>query len=78
MKKPKKSIATAAIRQRLSAGDAGVGLPYARAAWKKISGECPATELHGSARIAADRTVLETSDLIKIRREAFLPALLSL
>ena len=78
MKKPKKAIATAATRQPLSAGDADADLPYARTAWKKISGECPATELPGSARIAADRTVLETSDLIKIRRGAFLRVLLSL
>jgi len=67
VKKPKKSIATAATSRLLSAGDADAGLPYAKTAWKKISGECPATELPGSARTAGARTVSGTSDAIGIR-----------
>ena len=78
VKKPLKAIATAAARQPLSAGDADADLQSVRTVWRKISGECPATELPGSARTAAARTVLETSDLIEIRREAFLRVLLSL
>jgi len=62
VKKPKKSIATAAARQPHSAGGAGAGLPYAKSAWKKISGECPAMELPGSALTAEARMVSETSN----------------
>ena len=61
MKKPKKAVATAATKLLLSAGDADAGLQSARTVWRKISGECPATELHGSALTAAARTDSEIS-----------------
>jgi len=44
------------------AGAAGVALAYARVAWKKTYGACPATELPGSVRIAAARTALVISN----------------
>ena len=61
MIKPKKVTATAATRQLPSAGDAGAGLQSARSVWRKISGECPATELPGSALTAEARTDSEIS-----------------
>ena len=46
---------------RRSAGDAGADFPSARTAWRKISGGCPVTALPGNARIAEDKTAMETS-----------------
>ena len=37
-----------------SAGNAAADLPFVRTVWKKIFGACPATVLHGNARIAGD------------------------
>ena len=78
MIKLKKSIATSATRQLPFAGDAGADLQSARTVWKKISGECPATELHGSALTAAARTGSEISKNPEINQEEFLQALLIL
>jgi len=48
--------AIAAEQGRPSAGAAVADSVSVRTAWKKISGECPATASHGNARIAAGRT----------------------
>jgi hypothetical protein len=60
--RPGKPIATVAKSRLLSAGDADADSPYARTAWKKISGECPAMELHGSVLTAERKTDWGTSE----------------
>ena len=54
---PGNEYASAAIRKRLFAGNAGVDSVSVRSAWKKISGACPATVLHGNALTVGDKTV---------------------
>lgn len=54
--KPKRPGVIAAELLRLSAGAAVADSVSVRTAWKKMSGECPATASHGNARIAVDRT----------------------
>jgi hypothetical protein len=44
-------------------GIADAVLQFARNAWLKICGVCPAMLLHGSARTAADKTVLEINKI---------------
>jgi hypothetical protein len=44
-------------------GIADAVLRFARNAWMKICGVCHAMLLHGSARIAADKTVLEINKI---------------
>jgi len=46
----------------LSIGSAGADLPFARDAWTKISGECPATASPGSVLIAAGGTASAIND----------------
>lgn len=55
--------ATAAGNPFCSAGAAAVDFKSAKAACMKTSGGCPATALHGSAPIAANRTDLAISKL---------------
>ncbi len=58
---PENEYASAAIRKRLFAGNAGADSVSAKSAWKKISGACPATVLHGNALTVGDKTVLGIS-----------------
>ncbi len=48
--------AIAVEQTRRFAGDAGAVFRCVRNVWKKISGECPVTALHGNARTVIGKT----------------------